>query len=510
MKIAVRFLLALLLVIAIPLILFYNKKDSDLKQFDRATQKVFETFNPAGLSIAIVKDGTIIYEKVIGYKNVSKMDFMDNSAIFNIASCSKAFTAACMGKLVQEGLLSWDDKVVDYIPEFKLADDCISNQMNIQDLLSHHSGLKTFEGDLLWYNTQYSDDEIINRMQYLPITRKFRTDYGYQNNMFMVAGEIIERITGQTWEKFVTQNFFAPLEMYDTRSSNDAFNGEENIAYPHYKDSVIAVFDFEGGKPAASIWSNPRDLAKWVSIFMNNGQYKNIEILSPEIVKKLTSPQTILNVSDETASFGTHFRTYALGWFAYDYQGCKVLEHDGSMPGYISKVAMIPEKKLGIIILNNGFDFFCNDALMMSIVDIIFENPINDWVEYYKNDQRELDNYTLEQYNERTSKRDLNTKPDIKLTDFVGTYTDKMYGNAKVEMENDQLKITFLPAAKVLTSAMEHWQNNTFKVEFNDPYLPFGLINFDLEKTSMKVKGFKIDLPSNDFNFSILDFKKID
>jgi CubicO group peptidase (beta-lactamase class C family) len=510
MKIAVRFILPLILVIAIPLVLFYQKKDSESKQFDRAAQQVFNSFSPSGLSIAVVKEGTIVYERTFGYKNASTMDFMDNGAIFNIASCSKAFTAACIGKLVQEGLISWTDKVVDYIPEFKLADDCITNQMSIQDLLSHRSGLRTFEGDLLWYNTNLTDEEIIQKMQYLPVTKEFRSDYGYQNNMFMIAGEIIERITGITWEKFVTQNFFVPLEMNDTRSSNDAFDGTENIAYPHYNDSVMDIFDFEGSKPAASIWSNPRDLVKWVDLFLNNGKYKNIEILSPEIISKLTSPQTILKISDEMASFGTHFRTYTLGWFAYDYQGYKILEHDGSMPGYISKVAMIPEKKVGIIILNNGFDFYCNDALMLAITDIILGKSVNNWVEYYQEKNRESVQYEKELETERTSKRELNTNPSVDLSSYTGTYSDKMYGNAKVELENNGLKITLLPTAKVFTSNMEHWQNNTFKVVFNDPYLPFGLINFNLDNSSKKVTGFTIDLPSSDFNFSILDFKKVD
>jgi CubicO group peptidase (beta-lactamase class C family) len=508
MKNIVKFILPLILVIAIPIILFYNKKDNELKQFDKASEQVFNAFSPTGLSIAIVKEGSVVYEKVFGYKNAETMDFMDNSAVFNIASCSKAFTAACIGKLVQEGLISWDDKVIDYIPEFKLADDCITNQMNIQDLLSHHSGLKTFEGDLLWYNTQYTNQEIISRMHYLPITRKFRSDYGYQNNMFMIAGEIIERITGITWEKFVTQNFFAPLEMYDTKSSNDAFNGKENLALPHYTDSLIDVFDFEGGKPAASIWSNPKDLANWVGMFMNDGKYKNVEILSPEIVKKLTSPQTILRVSEESESFGNHFKTYALGWYAYDYQGYKILEHDGSMPGYISKVAMIPEKKIGIIILNNGFDFYCNDALMLTITDIILGKSVNNWVEYYENRRRESAQYEKDQTAERMAKRELNTQPTVALKNFTGIYSDKMYGNAQVDISGEQLKLTLLPAAKLFTSTMEHWHHNSFKIVFNDPYLPFGIVTFEVDDKTKKVKGFTIDLPSSDFNFSILDFRK--
>ena len=509
MRNIVKFIVPLLLVIAVPIILFTLKDENEIQKIDRVTQKVFDQFNPTGLSVAIVQNGNIIYDKALGYKNAEKINFLEKNDIFNIASCTKAFTAAAIGKLVHEGLLSWDDKVIDYYPDFKLNDQCISESLTIKDILTHRSGLGTFYGDLLWYHTNYSNKEILERLQHLPLTKQFRTEYGYQNNMYNLAGEIIEKVTGQSWEKFIKQNFLIPLEMNSTRTSNDDFDGTESLAFPHFNDSVFSPYYFAGGKPAASIWSNPRDLSNWLTMFLNDGQWKNTQILSPEIIKELTSPETILSVSDERKSFGIHFRTYAMGWVAYDYSGYKILEHGGSMPGYSSKVAFIPEKNTGIIILNNGFNFFSNNALLFSYLDIILEKEINNWPEYYLQKQRDFNDATKTQNAERIAQRKVNTKPSLELTKYTGIYEDIMYGKAEVTMDKNKLSITFLPSSKFLHSKMEHWHDNSFKVTFNDVYLPFGIINFDVDTLTNQVNGFKIDLPNNDFHFHNLDFKKV-
>jgi len=510
MKNIVRFIIPLLLVIAFPIILFIQKDENEIQKIDRITQKVFDQFSPTGLSVAIVQDGNIIYDKTLGYKNAAKINFLDNKNIFNIASCTKTFTAAAMGKLVQERLISWDDKVTDYIPEFKLKDECITKNLTIKDILTHRSGLGTFYGDLLWYHTNYSNDEILQRMQHLPITNQFRSEYGYQNNMYTLAGEIIEKVTGQSWENFIKQHFITPLEMNDTRTSVDDFDGSESLAFPHYNDSVLHPYYFAGGKPAASVWSNPRDLSRWLTMFLNDGKWKNTQILSPEIIKSLTTPETILNISDERESFGTHFRAYTPGWVAYDYSGHKILEHSGSMPGFISKVAFVPEKNTGIIILNNGFDLFCNNALLYSYLDIILEKEINNWIEYYLQKERDFNDHRKQLNNERSAHRKLNTKPSLPLSKYAGVYEDMMYGKAKICLEKDELSITFLPSSKFLQSKMEHWHDNRFKVTFNDVFLPFGIIRFDLDTLSNQVNGFKIDLPNHDFHFHNLDFKKLD
>lgn len=509
MKNVVKYIIPLILVVAIPLILFIQKKENNIQQFDQITQKVFDQFHPTGLSVAVVQDGEIIFSKNLGYANASKMDFLDGKDIFNIASCTKAFTAAAIGKLVEDSLVAWNDKVVDYIPEFKLEDPYITQHLTLKDILSHRSGFSTFDGDLLWYNTSYTNDEVINRMQYLPIPYDFRTRFGYQNNMFMLAGEIIEKVTGQSWENYIYQTFMVPLEMNDTRTSNDQFDGTEHIAYPHFKDSVIGIYDFEASKPAASIWSNTRDLSHWVMMWLNNGKWKDQQILDPKTIRTLQSAQTILPVSEQSESWGTHFRNYALGWSTYDYNGLKIVAHNGGMPGYISKVALVPEKNLGIIILNNGFDVYGNDALFYSVVDIVNEKPVNNWVNYYLAQKEESKQKDREFNEKRLLTRDTTIYPTLALEKFTGIYKDIMYGRAKIELENAKLKITLLPAKELFFSTMEHWNKNTFKVVFNDPFLPYGLVTFETTGKN-EITGFKIDLPSHDFHFKNLDFKKID
>jgi CubicO group peptidase (beta-lactamase class C family) len=508
MKNIVKFVIPLILVIAIPILLFLQKKENDLQKYDNITQTVFDEFQPTGLSMAIVQDGAIIYQKALGYKNAANIDLLGNYDIFNIASCTKAFTAAGIGKLVDEGLLNWDDKVIDYIPDFKLSDEYITKNLTLKDILSHRTGLGTFYGDLLWYNTTYTNDEIIKRMQYLPLTNEFRTQFGYQNNMYMIAGEIIKSVTGQSWEEFIQKSFLEPLEMSDTRTSSSEFDGTEELAFPHSQDSVIGVYYFQAVKPAASIWSNPRDLANWTMMLLNDGNWKNEQILSKETVRTLMTAQLAFPVSEERESMGMNFRNYALGWSTFDYNGRKIVSHNGGMPGFISKVALIPEENMSIIILNNGFDVNCNEALFYSIVDIATEKYTKDWTEYYTSRRLESDNSSTEFIEKRNATKNTDLKPSLNLSDYSGMFQDKMYGNAEIKFENDELICTLLPAKKIFTSKLEHWNGDSFKVVFKDPFLPFGIIKFEINESN-KVTGFKIDLPSHDFHFKNLDFKLV-
>ncbi len=507
MKNIVKFVIPFILVIAIPFVLFKQKKEIDVQKYDRITQKVFDQFQPTGMNVLILQNGEVIYQKALGYKNAHHTDFLDHNDIFNIASCSKAFTAAGIGKLVDDGLLQWDDKVIDYIPEFKLADEYITNHLTLRDILSHRTGLGTFYGDLLWYNTDYTNEEVIERMQYIPLINDFRSQFGYQNNMYMIAGEIIERVSGLSWEEYIQQSFLDPLNMSDTRTSSSEFNGTEEIAFPHAQDSVIGIYYFQATKAAASIWSSTRDLANWAEMWINDGIYRNQEILSHETVRMLTSPQTILSVSEERESFGMHFRTYAMGWRVNEYNGYKIIEHSGGMPGFISEVALIPEKDMAIIILNNGFDVYGYTALLYSMMDIAIDQYTNDWVEYYLDRQEKAKLDEKEENEKRLATKDTEILPTIAIENFAGLYRDKMYGDAEIKFENNELTCTLLPAKKVFTSKMKHWNKNSFKVVFKDSFLPYGILNFELNKSN-KVSGFKIDLPSSDFHFKNLDFKK--
>lgn len=506
MKNIVKFVIPFILVIAIPIILFLQKSDNEIQKIDRIAKMVYDEFHPTGYSIAIIKDNEIIYENAFGYRSAENMTMLNNNDIFNIVSCTKAFTAAAIGKLVQEGLLSWDEKVIDYLPDFKLSNEYITQNLTIKDILSHRTGLATFQGDLLWYNSDYSNKEVIERMQYLPILNDFRSDFGYQNNMYIIAGEIIETITGQSWERFIQQNFLDPLEMSDSRTSSDKFNGTEDIAFPHLNDSTLAVNYYLAGKPAVSIWSNTRDLSNWVKMLLNNGKWKNEQVLNPETIDMLTKAHTIVPVSKSDQDIGIHFKNYALGWYTFDYNGLKVINHDGSIPGYICNIAFIPEQDLAVIVLNNGFNYFSNDAVLFSVLDVFTDTYKKDWVDYFLLQQMEYDQYINNIEAKRIKQKIENTEPTTELNNFIGIYTDKIYGDAEIKMENNKLKLTLLPSKKVFSGTLNHWDNNNFKVQFKDSFLPFAIIRFDVNN---KVKGFKIDLPSADFHFNNLDFKKI-
>ena len=484
-----------------------QNKAYDISELNKIVENAFETFQPTGLSVAIVKNDTAILQKSFGKQSSKTGKPVTNSSLFNIASCTKPFTSTAMGLLVQQGKINWDDKVTDYIPGLKLKDPYITSKLTIADILSHRSGLSTFTGDLLWYNTDYSNEEIIHRMRHLPIENDFRAEFGYQNNMFMIAGEIIERVSGMTWSEFVSKKIFDPLQMHSSKPSNDELTENDQLAYPHLKGKQVALHNFHGTKPAASIMSNIKDLSNWTRMLLNNGVFEGDTIISQAILQDCFTPKTNLSVSNDNNR--THFRAYGLGWQVFDYHGKKIIEHNGGMPGYISKTTIIPEENLGVVVLNNGFEVFVHRALLYQLLEhFIQPEEEKDWIEEYNKSKTSYQERKEKQKKQRLKQRIENTSPSLELTKYTGKFRDKIYGDATIEMAENTLNLTLEPADEVFTSKMKHWHYDTFRVDFKDPFLPFGLITLDLNSKG-EVEGFKIDLPSNDFHFNNLDFERV-
>ncbi len=482
--------------------------DQDLAKIDEKVTEAFNVFKPTGLAVAVMKDSVIIYHKALGYSNAAVKKPLTTKSLFNIASCSKAFTAASIGILVEEGKLKWTDKVTDYFPEFRLSDNYITRELTIEDLLCHRSGLGTFFGDLLWYNTSYTDEEVMKRMRYEPITGRFGIDFGYQNVMFMIAGDIIRKVTGLSWSEFVETRIFKPLSMLQTRPSSDELTKDQDIAYGHLNNQVLGIYRFVAAKPAAAIYSSVDELSQWTTLMLNNGSYKGRKIISQSSLSRLMEPHTIIGASNTQKQHGINFYMYGLGWFIYDYNCRKIVEHDGGMPGYISKVTLVPEEKISIIILNNGNDGFVNNALRGDIMDILVKGKDFDWISEYATSKSRVDAYEQNSNKERLESRVPGTKPSLSPQGYTGIFRDKNYGDAEVTYRNNKLILTFLPSATVFTGQLEHWHYDTFKVVFKDEFLTFGLITFSFD-SSGKVTGFKIDLPSSDFHFWNLDFRRI-
>ncbi|MFN8208447.1 MAG: serine hydrolase [Bacteroidales bacterium] len=479
----------------------------DVKFFDEECSRAFSTFKPVGLSVAVIRDGKLVYKNALGYADIQSGEKLTTAHNFNIASCSKAFTSACIGLLVEEGKLHWNDKVVDILPEFRLSDPWITNELTVTDLLCHRSGLKTFEGDLLWYGSDYSDSVIMHRMRYLPIEQEFRSSFGYQNLMYMVAGEVIKKVSGKTWEDFLQERLLSPLGMNHSAAVFGKLPKGLPLAMPHYDGKRIPITLFNSVKPAGAVFSNVEDLANWTSMLMNDGKLGEQIILKPNTLRQLFAAKTIIGVSTFNQQNGINFRAYGLGWFMFDFGGKKILEHDGGMPGYISKVMVIPSEKLAFVILNNSQDGYVNDALKFQLLTRFLKVEKKDWITEMAGFRKSNEEETKKEMDERIASRVPGTQPSLALAGYCGIFNDDTYGKAEVKLENDLLKLTLLPSAGILSGTLEHWHYNTFKVTFRDETLNFGLITFSLDAAG-KVTGFKIDLPSGDFHFNDLDFKK--
>ena len=264
--------------------------------------------------------------------------------------------------------------------------------------------------------------------------------------------------------------------------------------------------NYDNSGPAASINTSVDDLLRWVDLMLNKGTYNDQEILSANAYYKLVSPMTMLNAGKAETPEGTHFYGYGLGWFLYDKEGMKVIQHGGGLPGFHSKVVLVPEDSLGFVIIANELSGMV-EATYQTILDYHISKSGRDFIQDYYDGGQKQNAMKTEKEAEKEAARIAGTNPSLELSEYTGTYTDKMYGDAEVVIEGKNLRVTFLPTKTLFTGTLEHWHFDTFKVQFNDPFLPAGYITFEMNGNG-KVIGFKIDLENPDFHFFKLDFVK--
>ncbi len=491
-----------------------NDKGIDFKELDKYLEKALKEWRIPGMAVAVVQGDSIAFAKGYGIRKFGSSGKVDTKTLFAVASNTKSFTSAALSQLVDEGKLNWDDKVTDYLPWFKMYNNYVTGEMTVRDLLCHRSGLKTFSGDLLWYETNYSQDEVIKRARYLKPEYGFRAHFGYSNIMFSAAGRIIPEITNLTWQDYVKTHFFKPLGMNESLLSVKELKGKTNIAMPHHvaegKDPLpIKYMQWDNVAPAAAIISNVEDMSKWLILQMNNGVYHGNTILSPEQVYEMHSTQTPDNLNPGWAKYfpGKHFNTYGLGWSLFDYKGVKVVGHGGGADGMISQTMFVPEKKFGIVVLTNSVNYL-PAALMYYVLDDYFGKPEKDWSGFFLRVKNYMDNLDKQDREKAEKERNPNTKPALPLKEYCGTYGGKLYGNAEVRLENGHLVLDFLPS-DILIGDLFHWQYETFKIKLrNSPTLPEGTVNFIIG-TDGKPEELKVKIPNPDFFFEELEFKRV-
>jgi len=515
MKQRISKLLAILIIFLSTSIFAQNDKGIDFKELDNYLDKALKEWKIPGMAVAVVQGDSIAFAKGYGIREFGKNGKVDSKTLFSVASNTKSFTSAALSQLVDEGKLDWDDKVIDYLPWFRMYNNYVTGEMTVRDLLCHRSGLKTFSGDLLWYETNYSQDEVIKRARFLKPEYGFRAHFGYSNIMFSAAGRIIPEITNQTWQEYIKTHFFKPLGMNASLLSVKNLKDKKNVAMPHHvaegKNPLpIKYMQWDNVAPAAAVISNVEDMSKWLILQMNDGIYHGDTILSAAQVYEMHATQTPDNMNPGWARYfpGKHFSTYGLGWSLFDYKGVKVVNHSGGADGMISQTMFVPEKKIGIVILTNSVNYLPT-ALMYYVLDDYFGKPEKDWSGFFLRVKNYMDNLEKQDREKAEKEHVKNTKPALALKDYCGTYGGDLYGNAEVKLENGHLVLDFLPS-DVLIGDLSHWQYETFKIKLrNSPTLPEGTVNFIIG-TDGKVEELQVNIPNPDFFFEELEFKRVE
>lgn len=487
--------------------------EQKLAEIDAYAQKVQADWNVPGFAIGIVKDDKVIFTKGYGVRELGKTEKIDENTLFAIASNSKAFTTASLAILIDEGKLKWDDKVTQYVPEFQMYDPYVTREMTIRDLVSHHSGLDTFSGDLLWYETTYNDDEIIKRLRYLKPTSSFRSQFGYQNLMFIVAGKVLERVSGKTWQDFVKERILQPLGMNRTTASVKDL--KDNVSAPHNESSgklaPLALGNVDNAMAAAGLNSSVKDLTNWLRLQLNRGTFEGKQIFSKERSGEMWAQNTILGVNPFPAKDAPTqiFSGYGLGWFLNDYRGHKVISHGGGLDGMISQTAMLPDENLGLVVLTNS-ETGVNTIMQNKIFDVFLNvTPKRDWSGERLERAKQFKVREAEADKKLEASRVQNTKPSLALKDYAGTYSSQLYGDATIAEENGKLVLRLVPAPNFVAD-LEPWHYDTFKIKWRSSVaynFPKGFVTFTIDGKG-KTDELKIDQPNNDFWFYELEFKR--
>ncbi|MCO5950077.1 serine hydrolase [Mucilaginibacter flavidus] len=498
-----------------------NAQVITIDSVDRLVERALKSFNVPGIAVAIVKDDKVVYAKGYGVRSLNTGKKVDENTLFGIASNSKAFTVAAIGILSDEGKLKLDDKVTDYIPEFKMYDPYVTAEFTIRDLLTHRSGLGLGAGDLMDFpdSTDFTMKDVIHNLRYLKPASSFRSKYDYDNQLYKLAGEVIARVSGISWEEFIETRIMKPLGMTGSSAAYQRIKDYSNVVDAHSpvdgKVVVIPRYLSTTGNAAGGIYSSVTDLSKWVIMQMNNGKYGDgKQLFSQAIHWQMWSPQTIIPVG-QSPYYNTHFAAYGLGWGLADVKGYKQVSHTGGIDGMVTQVMLLPELKLGIIVLTNQASGAAFTAVTNQIKDSYLGLKTGrDWIKLLSDQEKAnmggADKVTANVWKQvEASKKDA-ANVDAKL--YTGTYHDNWLGDAVISEKNGQLWFNVKHSPK-LSGQMMLYKGNTFVIKWVYRSMEadaFALFSFDENGKSSGLK-LKAVSPATDFSFDFqdLDFHKV-
>lgn len=448
-----------------------------------------KTFQVPGIAVAVVKDGQVVFAKGFGVRKLGEAAPVTANTLFGIASNTKAFTSASLAILVDEGKIRWNDRVIDYLPSFQMSDPYVTREMRIRDLLVHRSGLALGAGDLMFFPaSNLTADDIVKRLRYVPLETSFRSAYAYDNVLYSVAGKVIEAVSGKKWEAFVQQRIFTPLGMSSSKTSISDIKAGDDFAAPHAPvDGVIKPIRadvLDNNAPAGAIQSSVGEMSKWIAMQLNSGEIPGgarlFSALQSMEMWSAVTPMPIGNPSPGLEALKMKFSAYGLGWVLNDYRGYKLVWHTGGLSGMVSRVTMVPELKLGVIVLTNQESAGAFSAVTMAILDNYMKAPAMDWVAAYDASAKRRLSNGAEAVRKAAAKRNASSKPSLARAGYAGRYRDPWYGDVTVKEEGGKLIMRFTHSPD-LTGELEHWQYDTFIARWKnramdaDAYVTFSL-----------------------------------
>lgn len=452
-----------------------SQKTDDIKAL---AQRAIDTFDTPGMAVGIVHKGKVVFEGGVGERDIVSGARVNRNTLFRIASTTKAFTSAALAVLVDDGVLDWDDKVIDHLPDFRMSDPWVTREFTIRDLLTHRSGLGLGAGDLmLWPEPSgFTREELIHNLRYFKPVSSFRSEYAYDNLLYIVAGEVVAAASGQSWEDFVQSRILDPLNM-GCYAGEVPRSKRERTAIPYgLLDDVMTEITRNRIENASNISAAAGGLVcdidgmnTWMQTQLAGGEGPNgTSIFSDQQAKAMWTSQTILRVGKtEREMDGTHFKTYALGWRKEDMHGYEVISHTGTLSGYQAYVALVPELQLGIAILNNGSNSGARTAVMQSVLKSYMGQPETDWVQYYADAQaewraeREADNQPA---NDNVKGSGTLAHP---VAHYAGLYQDPWFGKVDIVQSGQTLRFQSRKMIKMV-GTLAPFEHNTFTVTWDD------------------------------------------
>ncbi len=449
----------LLLAAALP---SHAQSPQSFHSLDSYIESTRKDWKVPGVAIGIVQGAAPAYLKGYGVRNLQTSQPVTADTLFDIGSCTKAFTSASIAMLVDDGKMHWDDKADLFLPFFHLSDPIADENVTLRDLLTHRTGLPG--ADLIWYGAPISRDEIVRRAAYIQPSAGFRTLFQYQNVMYVALGAAVGRASGGSWDDFVKQRIFSPLGMNESDTSATDAQRSPDYAMPHIlRDGIVQPIpwrNIDNAGPAGSINSSVRDMSKWVALQLNDGVFNGKRLLSSQNLQEMHRPQIVVPPGGITNEFfpDSMQLSYGLGWFVQDYRGHQLILHPGDIDGFEALTVLIPEIHTGYVVLVNLGGNSYRQALGYHLADVLLHLPEQDWSAHFKALDAEGNAQQKAQLTAWQVRRNADALPSHDLTAYAGAYNNPLYGAGNVTVDHDHLALRFHET----NLPLEHFQYDTF------------------------------------------------